>query len=70
MTDDEKVSFYNTNRNCIHPLIKSFPATKPLWRKLFWTTARDSDKYKIGCVDILESYFPEFLRELLKKDLN
>ena len=66
MDEDEKIIFYNKNKACIHPLIKSYPITKPLWRKLFWTTARDSNAYKKGCVEILEFYFPELIEELLK----
>tara|TARA_B100000700_G_C14345258_1_gene534631 strand:+ start:93 stop:266 length:174 start_codon:yes stop_codon:yes gene_type:complete len=51
----------------IHPKIKSDYRTKPLWRKLFWTTARDSDEYKIGCITIFIDYFPGLYKKLNKE---
>ena len=61
-----KIEFYNKNKQIIHPLIKSDPITKPLWRKLFWTTGRNSDEYKSGCVDIFIKYFPSKFFKLQK----
>ncbi len=67
MTDRDKVIFYNKYQPSIHPLIKSNPDTKPKWRKLFWTTGRDSNQYKVGCVEILKEYFPYLFTELNKE---
>ena len=66
MNAKEKSDFYNLHRQCIHPVIKSDPATKPMWRKLFWTTGKNSVEYKCGCVDILMANFPYLFNELLK----
>ena len=49
MTDDEKINLYDRYRNSIHSSIKTDPRTKPMWRKLYWTSAKDSNRYKIGC---------------------
>ena len=67
MTNEEKIILYDLNRLCIHPVVKSDLRTKPLWRKLFWTTARDSREYKIGCIEILETYFPQLFQELIRQ---
>ena len=64
MNVSEKVDFYDQNKSSIHPIIKSADETKPLWRRLFWTTGRDSDEYKAGCVDILRTHFPNIFDEL------
>ena len=56
MTESLKVNFYNMNKLIIHPTIKTDAKTKALWRKLFWTTGKDSDKYKAGCVDIFKAH--------------
>ena len=61
-----KSNFYDLNKQCIHPVIKSHPSTKPLWRKLYWSTAKNSCEYKCGCVDILQSNFPYLFNELIK----
>jgi len=52
MNFSEKVVFYNENRDSIDPKIKTSEKTKPLWRRLYWTTGKNSDEYKAGCVDI------------------
>ena len=70
MTETEKVDFYNHHKPSIHPVIKSEPNTKPLWRRLFWTTAKNSDEYKSGCVDILKDHFPELFSELKRYNNN
>tara|TARA_B100000029_G_scaffold162894_1_gene158969 strand:- start:5459 stop:5668 length:210 start_codon:yes stop_codon:yes gene_type:complete len=59
MVEEDKVQFYDLHKNRIYPMIKKESETKSLWRKLFWTTARQSNKYKAGCVDIFEIYFYE-----------
>jgi len=59
MEKQEKIVFYNQHKFIIQPSIKNQAQTQPLWRKLFWTTARESDQYKIGCVDIFKIHFPE-----------
>ena len=66
MTDKEKLSFYEFHCKCIHPVIKSDPNTKPLWRRLYWSTGKNSNEYKSGCVDILEANFPYLFNELHK----
>ena len=66
MNEKEKSDFYSFNKHCIQPVIKSDPISKPLWRRLFWSTARDSLEYKCGCVDILMEHFPYLFNELLK----
>ncbi len=63
--DDEKVNFYDQNKEVIHPKIKTWEITKPLWRKLFWTAGRNSNKYKIGCVNIFKTHFPFLYRKLV-----
>ena len=64
MNEFNKVEFYNKNKLIIHPLIKADDTTKPLWRRLFWTTGRDSKEYKSGCVDIFIEYFPSIFNEV------
>jgi len=59
MTCTEKLDIYIQHKSFIHTTIKNSQITKPLWRKLFWSTGRDSDEYKTGCVDIYLTYFPE-----------
>lgn len=66
MQEKEKSNFYDFHKRCIHPVIKSDPETKPLWRRLYWSTGRNSIEYKCGCVDILESNFPYLFDELVK----
>tara|TARA_Y100001968_G_C18865362_1_gene484596 strand:- start:223 stop:438 length:216 start_codon:yes stop_codon:yes gene_type:complete len=70
MTIEEKIIFYDKNKSCIHPVIKSDLITKPLWRKLYWTTARDSEAYKLGCLEILKNNFPELFKELIRLENN
>ncbi len=67
MNDGEKLDFYTTHRDCIHPVIKSHPETKPLWRRLYWTTGKNSIEYVSGCLDILKSHFPYLFQELWRK---
>ncbi len=69
MKKEQAVIFYDIQRDTIHPLIKSHATTKPLWRKLFWTTARNSDEYKSGCVEIFKLHFPELFKKLPMTDL-
>ena len=64
MNEKEKENFYDFHSSCIHPVIKSEPATKPLWRRLFWSTGKNSIEYKCGCIDILEKHFPFLFNEL------
>ena len=64
MQEKEKIVFYDRYKLIIHPSIKTQSHTKPLWRKLFWTTAKNSDQYKIGCVDIFTIHFPELYQTL------
>ena len=64
MNKSEQASFYDQHREIIHPKIKTALTTKPLWRKLFWTTGRDSDEYKSGCVEIFKEYFPSEFKTL------
>ena len=59
MTHQEMVDFYDKNKECIHLKIKSDLLTKPLWRRLFWTTGRDSEEYKAGCVEIYQQHFQD-----------
>ena len=68
MTEAEKIDFYNRHEVEIHPAIKTKPETKPLWRRLFWTTARDSDEYKAGCVEIFEANFPDLFLKLINSN--
>ena len=68
MNHSEKVDFYNQHKLTIHPAIKTATDTKPQWRRLFWTTARDSDKYKAGCVDIFSAKFPELFDSLINRN--
>ena len=65
MNQLEKANFYNEHIDIIHPKIKSDPQTKPLWRKLYWTTAKNSKEYKSGCVDIFIEYFSKEFKELI-----
>ncbi len=67
MNENEKVDFYDLNQQSIHLTIKSNVKTKPLWRRLYWTTGKDSDEYKAGCVDILKAYFPDSFQNLIHK---
>ncbi len=60
----EKVHLYNKNAKSIHQKIKSDPQTKPLWRRLFWTTGRNSDEYKAGSLEIYQEYFPDLFKSL------
>ena len=46
MSGTEKVDFYDQHKPIIHEAIKTESQTKPLWRKLYWTTAKDSYAYK------------------------
>lgn len=64
----EKARLYNLNREIIHTKIKTNFLTKPLWRKLFWTTPRDSDEYKAGCMDIFKMHFPDLYDHLPRRD--
>ena len=32
---------------------------KSCWRKLYWTTEKNSDKYKAGCVEIYSESYPD-----------
>ena len=64
MAEEEKVNFYNLHKSMIHPKIKSDLRTKPLWRRTFWSTAKDSDIYKASCVDIFINHFPELYKKL------
>ena len=64
MNDKEKSDFYDFHFRCIHPVIKSNPDTKPLWRRLYWTTGRSSLEYKCGCIEILQEHFPFLFNEL------
>ena len=57
MDVNEKVAFYERKRLIIHTIIKTDETTKPLWRKLFWSTGRNSKEYKAGCVDIFKEHF-------------
>ena len=66
MNESRKVEFYDKYRYLIHPRIKSDQFTKPLWRKLFWTTAKNSNQYKSGCVDIFKDNFTDIYSQLLK----
>ena len=66
MHDSEKVIFYNNYQSIIHTTIKSDEITKPLWRRLYWTTEKNSDTYKVGCVTIFTEYFPERFSDLDK----
>ncbi len=68
MTQADKVNFYNQHKLTIHPEIKTQSATKSLWRRLFWSTARDSDIYKAGCVDIFVGNFPEQFSNLINRN--
>ena len=68
MTESEKLNFYNLHKSTIHPNIKSQDHTKPLWRRLYWSTAKDSKIYKVGCVDIFMNHFPNLYKIL--KDQN
>ena len=58
MPSDENIVFYDKHQPIIHNLIKSDPATKPIWRKLYWTTGKGSDQYKSGSVNIFRDNFP------------
>jgi len=64
MNKQEKIDFYNRHKLSIHLSIKAQAEAKPLWRKLFWTTGRDSDQYKIGCVDIFKIHFEKLYSNL------
>ena len=59
MTDFEKITLYNHQKVNIDRTLKSQSITKSLWRKLFWSTAKNSDIYKVGCIDIYKDHFPE-----------
>ena len=67
MEESEKVILYNMYKQIIHAKIKSDEATKPLWRRLYWTTAKDSNKYKAGCFDIYIYHFPEEFKIISKE---
>ena len=58
MEGEEKVSFYDRHKLKILKTLKTESHTKALWRKLFWTTAKNSDQFKVGCVEILKVHFP------------
>ena len=64
MTESEKIVFFDLHRLGIHEAIKTHYQPKSLWRKLFWTTQRDSNQYKAGCVDIFKAHFQELYRTL------
>ncbi len=64
MTETEKVDFYNRYQQTIRPKLRHGLETKPLWRRLYWTTGRDSNEYKAGCVEMLEAHFPELFINL------
>ena len=64
MTESEKVNFYNLYKSTIHPKIKSQDHTKPLWRRLYWTTVKDSNVYKVGSVDMFMTHFPSSYKKL------
>ena len=64
MNEKDKAKFYDFHYTCIHPVIKSDPNTKPLWRRLYWSTAKNSIEYKSGCMDILQNNFPYLYDEL------
>ena len=66
MNEQEKSNFYDFHHRCIHPVIKSSPDTKPLWRRLYWSTGRNSLEYKCGCINIIKEHFP-FLFDELKR---
>ena len=67
MTEEEKLAFYNRNELVILSTLKTRSNTKSLWRKLFWTTARDSDEYKVGCLEIFKNHFSKLFIELKNK---
>ncbi len=64
MKSSLEIDFYNQHRKSIHPLLKSDPQTKSLWRKLYWTTPKASKEYKVGCVEIIKAHFPKIFIEL------
>ena len=66
MEDIQKVKFYDEYKSIINPKIKSAEATKPMWRRLFWTTPRNSDKYKQVCIDIFSTHFPDLFKKIEK----
>ncbi len=70
MTEADKVYLYDKQKQIIHPLIKADARTKPLWRKLFWTTGKDSDEYKAGCIDIFKDNFPSKYQDLISLKKN
>ena len=65
MSCTEKLDIYSQYKSFIHSTIKDNSLTKSLWRKLFWTTGRDSDEYKTGCVDIYLTHFQQLHAEML-----
>ena len=67
MTEAEKIDFYNLHKLTILPTIKAESKTKALWRRLFWTTAKNSNLYKAGCIDILMNNFPDLYTSLKKQ---
>ncbi len=68
MTGSEKVNFFNLNKDMIDQQIKTKHETKAFWRKLFWTTARDSDKYQAGYIKNAQIYFPNIFSNLINKN--
>ena len=58
MCTQEKIDFHDQNEALIKLILKSKDETKSLWRKLYWTTAKNSKEYKVGCVNIFKDYFP------------
>ena len=68
MTDQEKIHLYDRYRSSIHFSIKTDPKTKPIWRKLYWTTGKDSDQYKIGCIDIYSENWPELFCSVVENN--
>ena len=67
MTEDQKVMLYDLHKVTIHTSIKTNQETKPLWRRLYWTTGKNSDQYKCGCIDLFQTYFPTAYKTLIQE---
>ncbi len=66
MIAKDKIDLYEMYRSSIYFSIKNHPRTRSMWRKLFWTTVKNSNEYKVGCIDIYSENWPELFRAVVK----